>query len=145
MHMRDDPKLATLRGVPALRGMRDKELARIATLVDEVELEPGTVLTREGQPAQECFVLLEGQAEVTLRGEVIATVGPGDFVGEMGVIDIRPRSATVRALTPIRALVADMRAFSELIREPQVARAVLTTMAERLRRIEGAPTDYSTA
>ncbi|HVL81664.1 MAG TPA: cyclic nucleotide-binding domain-containing protein, partial [Actinomycetota bacterium] len=104
-----------------------------------VEVPAGTVLTREGSPGREAFVIAEGRASVTLDGRAMAELGPGAFFGEMALLDRGPRSATVEALTPMTLFVLDARSFSSLLAEtPSVVRKMLQTVAVRLRAYESA-------
>ena len=98
----------------------------------------GKVLTREGEPGSEFFVVIEGQATVIVgkRGR-IAPLGPGASFGEMSLLDQGPRTATVEAQTDMELLVLDARSFSSLLADvPSVARKVLAAMAARLRIAE---------
>ena len=137
---RNDPKIALLRRVPGLAGYADRQLAQLAPLVDEATAEPGSILVQEGKPGRQTFLIVEGQADVTLRGQYLERLGPGDFVGEMALLDHSPRSATVTAATPMRLLVMDPSSFASLISQPSVSRRIATDLAGRLRRAEGAPT-----
>jgi CRP/FNR family cyclic AMP-dependent transcriptional regulator len=133
-----DAKVKLLRGVSLFSACSNRELSRIASLTDEIEVPSGKVLTREGDPGREFFVVFEGRARATIgdRGRV-APLGPGACFGEMSLIDQGPRSATVSAETDMRLLVLDSRSFSSLIEEvPSVARKVLAAMAGRLRVAE---------
>jgi CRP/FNR family transcriptional regulator, cyclic AMP receptor protein len=137
-----DAKIDLLRGVPLFSACSKRELSRIASLADEIEVPKGRVLTREGDPGRECFVVVDGRATVTVgdRGRV-TRLGPGACFGEMSLLDSEPRSATVEAQTDMRLLVLNSRSFSSLIDEvPSVARKVLATMASRLRTVEGEAT-----
>lgn len=133
-----DAKVELLRGVSLFSACSDRELSRIASLVDEIDVREGKILTREGEPGREAFVVVEGQARVTVGNRAkVAPLGPGSAIGEMSLLDQGPRSATVTAETEMRLLVLDSRSFSALIAEiPSVARKVLRTMAERLRMAE---------
>ncbi|MGH9013786.1 MAG: cyclic nucleotide-binding domain-containing protein [Acidimicrobiia bacterium] len=133
-----DSTIAVLRAVPALQGCRDRQLARVARLVDEIEVEAGRVLMREGTPAGETFLIVEGEAAVALRGRVIATIGPGQFVGEMAMFEHGPRSATVTATTPMRLLVFGAREFASLLNEPGIGYQIAIQIAHRLRSAERA-------
>jgi CRP-like cAMP-binding protein len=137
---RQDPKIALLRRVPGLAGYADRQLAQLAPLVDEAELAAGTILMEEGKPGRQTFLIVDGQADVTLRGQYLERVGPGDFVGEMALLDANPRSATVTAVTPLRVLVMNPTSFASLISQPSVSRRLASDLAGRLRRAEGAPT-----
>jgi CRP/FNR family cyclic AMP-dependent transcriptional regulator len=133
-----DAKVELLRGVPLFSACSKRELSRIASLADEIEVPKGRVLTHEGDPGWECFVVVDGRATVTVgdRGRV-ARLGPGDCVGEMSLIDQEPRSATVEAQTDMQLLVLDSRSFSSLLEEvPSVARKLLAAMADRVRAAE---------
>ena len=133
-------RINILATIALFRGCSDRELAEIDSLVDDIEAEPGEVLTKEGHAGQESFIIVDGEAEVTLRGETKALLGPGEFFGEMALLDPgRPRSATVRAVTPMRLLVIDPRSLSRLMDQPVVARRVLQGIIQRLRVTEGAP------
>jgi CRP/FNR family transcriptional regulator, cyclic AMP receptor protein len=134
-------KIDVLRDVPLFKSCTEKELTKIASLVDEIEMPAGRTLAVEGRPGRECFVIADGEAVVTLHGDEIARLGPGDVFGEMALIDHGPRSATVRAESPMRLFVLDPRNFSTLLaRHRNVARKVLQAVVERLRTTEDAPT-----
>lgn len=133
-------KVEMLRSIPSLAAYNDRVLAEIAPLVDEESLESGTVLTVEGQPGKQAFLIVEGEAAVSVGGELLATVGPGQFVGEMSLLDHGPCSASVTAISPMRVLVMDPRSFVTLLDNASMARRVARSLAERLRTTEGSPT-----
>jgi CRP/FNR family transcriptional regulator, cyclic AMP receptor protein len=119
----------------------EKELADIAALTDELSVPAGSVLTKEGEPGRECFIVVSGTGQATLRDDVIGEIGPGEVIGEMALLDVSPRSATVTAKTDMELLVLDPRSFSDLLdRHPSVGKRMLATMARRLREVENAPT-----
>jgi CRP/FNR family cyclic AMP-dependent transcriptional regulator len=135
-------KVELLGGVPLFSACSKRELSRIASLADEVDVPEGKVLTREGDPGREFFVVVEGQARVMVgdRGR-LSPLGPGASFGEMSLLDQGPRSATVEAETDMQLLVLDARSFSSLLNEvPSVARKVLAAMAGRLRVAENEAT-----
>jgi CRP/FNR family cyclic AMP-dependent transcriptional regulator len=114
-----------------------RELARIASLVDEVEAPKGKAIVRQGDPGRECFVISEGRARATIRGKGSTVLGPGSFFGEMSLLDQGPRSATVTAETDMRLLVLGSREFSSLVNEvPVVAVRMMRGLAVRLRNAE---------
>jgi CRP/FNR family transcriptional regulator, cyclic AMP receptor protein len=128
-----DHKVELIGGVPLFGGCSKKHLQQLAGIADEIDLREGKVLTREGAPGREFFVLLEGQVVVTRDGKTVNTLGPGDFFGEMALIGHQPRSATVTATTPVRALVMTEMNFKRLLRDhPDISIKVLETMASRV-------------
>jgi len=134
-------KIKLLKGVRLFSACNDRELGRIASLVDEIKVEPGRVLTKEGEPGGEAFVVADGKASATLRKKKLATYGPGSFFGEMSLLDHGPRAATITADTPMHLLVLDPRSFVSLLDDvPSVSRKILRVLAERLRTVEKAPT-----
>ena len=133
------PKEEGLRNLTIFRGLDHKELRQVASLVDEARREAGWVLTKQGKGGQQAFIIVDGRATVTVDDQVVATLGPGDTVGEMALLDAAPRSATVVADTEISVLVLTPQTLTQLLDIPTVARAVIRSMAVRLRRAEGAP------
>jgi CRP/FNR family transcriptional regulator, cyclic AMP receptor protein len=114
-----------------------RELARIASLADEVDAPKGKVIVRQGDPGRECFVITDGKARATIRGKGSTVLGPGSFFGEMSLLDQGPRSATVTAETNMHLLVLGSREFSSLVNEvPAVAVRMMRGLAERLREAE---------
>lgn len=131
-----DPKIEMLRTVPRLHGRPAKELAELARLVDVCRFPEGATLAIEGRFGAEALVVVEGEVEVSLGGRVVARVGPGEFVGEMAQIDHGRRSATVRTLTPVTALVIGPGAFSTVVENPSVAKAMLQGVVARMRQVQ---------
>ena len=136
-------KLTLLRRVPALRGCTDAQLREIESLVDEIAVPSGHQLTAEAATAHEAFVIVEGWAAVMIGGEPVAALGPGEFVGEMALLDEGCRTATVVAKTPMVLLVVSTKAFGIFIDHPAIARGLSRTLAERLRRADAARTPAS--
>ena len=93
---------AHLRNIPVFSDLDDEELSTVASLVAEVSVPEGKELVREGDYSYDVIVIEEGTASVERHGEHIADVGPGDVVGEMGVLERSQRNATVRATSPMR-------------------------------------------
>ena len=90
-------------------------------------------MTREGEPGREFFVLLEGTADVRKKSRKVNALGPGDFFGEIALVSREPRTATVIATSPVRALVITDRSFRRLLEDsPQVQTKVMEAMAQRL-------------
>jgi CRP/FNR family transcriptional regulator, cyclic AMP receptor protein len=133
-----DAKIELLGNVPLFAACSKRDLLRIAALVDEIDIPERKVFIRQGEPAWECFVIAEGKAKASVRGSGSASLGPGDVVGEMALLDRGPRSATVTALTDMHLLVLTSRNFSSLIDDvPLVARRIMAELARRLREAEG--------
>jgi CRP-like cAMP-binding protein len=127
-------KVDVLRTIPLLGSLSKKHLDLIARHADEVTVPAGKVLTRQGGLCREFFVVLEGRARVEQGGKKIATVRSGEMLGEMSLIDNKPRVATVITETPMTLLVIEARAFGTLIDEvPELRKKLLVTLCERLR------------
>ena len=91
-----------LKSIPLFEEVGDEELAQIAPFATEVSVEEGRELVREGDFSYEFMAIEEGEAEVSRGGEHVANLGPGDFFGEMGLLERTLRNATVTAKTPVR-------------------------------------------
>jgi CRP-like cAMP-binding protein len=134
--MRNGPPrehIQLLRSVTLFKGLSRRELARVDRVLTMQDLAAGELLTHEETVGRQAFIILSGQAAVTIGGRHIATVGPGDIIGEIALLDRRPRTATVTALEPMQAFVVDPRSFNSLLAEPEIARKLLETEVGRLR------------
>ncbi len=131
--LRSNEKAKLLAAVPLFGRVSRRDLARIATLADELDLKEGKELTKEGAPGREFFVLLEGTADVRRKGRKVNTMSEGDFFGEIALITNAPRTATVAATSPVRVLVLRSGDFRELLRKtPSIQEKVLQAVADRL-------------
>ena len=136
-----DRKVQMLSKVPLFSECNQKELSKIASLADEIEVDKGAVLTKEGMPGRECFVVSKGKAKATLRGKKLATYDSGDVFGEMSLLDNEPRSATITAESDMVLFVVDSRSFWGLCEQaPSVTRKIMKSISQRLRRVEKALT-----
>ena len=109
-----------------------KELQQVAQATMEVSAPDGRVLAREREPGHECFIIIEGNAKVERNGAPVATLGPGDVVGELAPLTGGPRTATVTADGPVNLLVIGQREFAALLDEiPGFANRVLHELAQR--------------
>jgi CRP-like cAMP-binding protein len=136
---RRDGRIEHLAEVEVFSACNNRQLERIAALTDETLLPANTTLMREGQAGRECFVLLDGEADVKIRGKRVARLGPGDVVGEMALLEHEPRVATVVTRTPVRALVLTAKSFNAVLDSaPAVARRVMRMLAHRLRVVQAA-------
>jgi CRP/FNR family transcriptional regulator, cyclic AMP receptor protein len=107
---------------------------------------PGTALFREGDPGLAMYVLLEGAARIVVGEHVVEVAGPGALLGEMALIDDRPRSATVLAASACRVIEIGRAEFDLLVREkPEFARHVMKVIVERLRRMNDVFADIKAA
>jgi CRP/FNR family cyclic AMP-dependent transcriptional regulator len=133
MRLRKDAKTELLKRAPLFAGCSKQELALIGGIADEIDLREGTELTRQGAAGREFFVLIEGTADVLKDGQKVNTLGAGDFFGEIALVHHAPRTATVAATSPIRALVVTERSFRRLLeRSPEIQRKVMVALADRL-------------
>lgn len=115
-------------------GFTSEELDRVAALADEVSAEEGALLMDQGKVGQECFVILDGKAAVYVGEHRVATLEPGSTVGEMALIDQRPRSASVKALTDMKLLSFDNQRFHKLLEElPKASQRIMADMNDKLR------------
>ncbi len=129
--------LAHLRTVPLFESCSQRELQRIASASDEILVEAGRVLVNQGQLGQEFFLIMEGTASVRRGTRKIAELGPGDYFGELAVLDQGPRSATVVADTDLQLLVLGQPALYEVLdKVPSLNRKLLAHMAGRLREAD---------
>jgi CRP-like cAMP-binding protein len=135
--MARDSKVDHLSNVRLFSALTKKELTTVGRASDEVAANPGEVLVNEGSIGHEFFLILDGTATVRRNGRKIATLGPGQYFGELAVLDRAPRNATVVADGPMKLLVLGQREFSALLDTvPGVAHKLLRSMAERLREAD---------
>jgi CRP-like cAMP-binding protein len=122
--------------VPIFSNCTQKELALVARAAKEVTHRSGTIIAREGQRGLGLFVILEGRCSVTIGGMRRATLGAGDFFGEIALLDGGPRSATVTAETDVRLAGLTEWVFRGLLQEhPSIAIKTLESVAGRLRTV----------
>jgi CRP/FNR family transcriptional regulator, cyclic AMP receptor protein len=142
MRRTDNGKVKRLGQVELFRHCTLKELARLASITDEAVLETGQVLCRQGEVATAAYVIDDGEASVKIGTQVIGTVGPGESVGEMGLLDYRPRSATVVARSPMKVYAIDARRFESVLEEaPTLARSLLRELTGRIRGLDAAASE----
>jgi len=122
----------SLRSVPLFDSLSKGDRRTVAQHADEVDAPEGTELVRQGEFAYEFFVIEEGTAEVVRDGERVAELGPGDFLGEMGIVGQVVRNATVVTTSPVRAIVMDEQGFRSIRRlNPAVADRIEAAVEER--------------
>jgi CRP-like cAMP-binding protein len=109
----------------------------VAKRAEDIRVDAGKVLVSEGSAGAEFFVILDGQAKVSRHGQEVATLGPGQFFGDLALLDRAPRNATVTAVNPMELVVLGQREFSALIDEvPGFAHKLLAGLARRLRAFD---------
>ena len=124
-----------LASVPLFSALSRKERERVARWADEVDVPDGYHLLDQGRFPHEFFVILEGNVEVRKDGEHVTDLGPGDFFGEIAILQHDRRTASVIATTPVHAVVMLARDFEEMSNEmPHVCEQVHAAIRERLAR-----------
>ena len=130
-------RIELLGRVPLFAGCSKKELRHIASLTSEMTFTEGSVLTREGTPGDEAFVIADGRVDVSIGGKKVATLGRGEILGEMSLLDHGPRAATATAATEVTVFVLNPAEFETILGDAApVARKILRALAERLREAE---------
>ncbi len=112
-----DARIRHLQRVPLFSGFNEKELRRVAELARIVDVPAGTAVTQIGEPGNSFFVIIDGTVAVRTPVGTGAQLHPGEFFGEMSLLDGEPRSATIVAMTDLRLLVVDRSHFWRLLDE----------------------------
>ena len=124
-----------LRSIPLFKNLNDAQRELAAERLQEVEVDLGTIIARQGDCAYHLFVVREGTAAVTIDGELVASLGPGASFGEIGILEHGRRTANVVACTPMRLFTMTVEDFDELASDlPEFAghaRAVAQIRLER--------------
>ena len=130
-----DPKVERLSRVPLFSGLGKRELQFLASRVDEVSLRAGQTVIEEGKPTESFFILTSGTVQVTRGGKPAASLGPGEFFGEIGMLDNGPATATVATDGPAEAMVLSHVQFRDAIKgNDTLAMQIIAAMADRLRQ-----------
>jgi CRP/FNR family transcriptional regulator, cyclic AMP receptor protein len=128
-----------LGSVPLFSACSKKELQAIARASVEVDIPDGRTFVEQGETGREAFIIIDGKADVARNGRKIATLGPGDCVGELALLDRGPRTASVTAKGPLKLLVLGPREFSGLLDEvPTLTHKLLAALATRVRELDKA-------
>ena len=131
---------SALRRIQLFSGLSRKQRKLLAMRVDEVDVPPGKVLCCKGKTADEFFIIEEGTARVVRDGQFLDELGPGDFFGEMGLLDNAPRNADVIAETPLRVMVLRGPALRELEHDaPELARRLRRSVDQRREWLQPVP------
>lgn len=129
-------QLALLSKAPLFADFSEEELKRVVDLSEPARFEAGEVIVDQGDPGVECFIIESGTASVYVRGDYVATSAPGSMIGEMALIDHRPRTATVVADTDLLAARFDSNAFRVLLEEmPKASERIFQILRDRLDRL----------
>ena len=125
-----------LAACPLFRGIDPAGLAGLADLATSVDFPSGHVVARQGEIGTGFFVVIEGRVRVVRDGEVVARLGPGEFFGELSVLDRMPRNATVSAEVPTTCLALASWDFEKiLLEQPVLTLSILRGVAARLREV----------
>lgn len=136
MTLTPDRRASLLAATPLFAGVPADGLEAIAGRTVQVAFEPGQVIARQGDVGSGLFVVATGSVHVVRDGQTLATLGPGEFFGELSVLDGRPRTAQVVAAESTVCLGLATWEFEAVVRErPEVALAVLRGLAGRLREV----------
>jgi CRP-like cAMP-binding protein len=133
---RDKATLDRLGQIELFRLCTKKDLEALADIVDEIDVEAGTVLCDQGRVADACYIVIEGVADISVGGTNVTTAGAGQPIGEMGLLDHLPRSATVTARTPMHLYKISADRFEDVVRTTAIARSLLEHLSRRVRELE---------
>ncbi len=132
--------VGALKQVPLFQGMSDRSLQRVAEIAKEVTHPAGKTVLEEDRSAVGFHLIVSGEAEASQGGSVVGTMGPGDYFGEMSLIDGKPRSASVIAKGELKTLSIPAWNFNRLLDEnPEMMRALLVALSERVRALRDQP------
>ncbi|HVF12350.1 MAG TPA: cyclic nucleotide-binding domain-containing protein [Actinomycetota bacterium] len=135
--MANNEVVRSLKNVPLFEGLSLRELKLIAQAGKEVDHPSGRVIVEEGTNGVGFHLILEGSAKVIVRGKKKSSLGPGDYFGEISLIDRGPRMATVVAEDPVRTLTLSSWSFMPLVeRHPAIAKKLLLGLCQRLRNLD---------
>src|SRR6266545_2237637 len=135
--LRQDDKIDRLEEVPLFQGCSRRQLRHIARIAETFDAPAGMPLARVGEPGNQFFLILDGAARVDVSPDKHVALHPGDFFGEMSLLDGEPRSATVVAESAMRVLVISRRNFSTLLGEvPGLIQNILVVLCKRVREAE---------
>ena len=126
-----------LAGIPLFQNLSAKQLAAVDALVTTMDVAAGRELIQQGEPGREFILVVDGEAEVSRDGEIIATRGPGTFLGETALLLDQPRNASVVAKTAMTIEVIDRKDFRRLLDEyPELHAPLLDATASRLAQLD---------
>jgi CRP/FNR family cyclic AMP-dependent transcriptional regulator len=136
----NDDRMEALRAVPLFKEFSEKDLRKTLEIAKEIAHPDGAVFIEEGLSAVGFHLIVEGDAEISVGGRVVGTFGPGDYFGEMSLIDGKPRSASIAGKNGLRTLGISAWNFNRLLdQHPDMMRALLVVLCDRVRRAEQSP------
>ena len=139
MTLTHDRRAEMLAACPLFRGIDAEGIAHLADVATPVDFPPGHVIAREGDIGTGFFVIISGMVRVVRDGETVARLGPGEFFGELSVLDRQPRNATVSAEVATSCLALASWDFDKvLLEQPALTLAILRGVAARLREVTDA-------
>ena len=128
--------VSALKSIPLFAGLPHADLELLAKKVTQASHSVGTELIKEGTSGSSVFLLVSGECEVRRRGQLIRTLGPGEFFGELSILDPAPRTASVRVSDAATVLVLEGKDFRAALKSNmQMAQRLITALAERLRHL----------
>jgi CRP/FNR family cyclic AMP-dependent transcriptional regulator len=134
---KQEDKIERLKEVSLFEECSQRQLRSVARVARVFDVAPGTVLTRTGEPGDEFFLIIDGTGRADVSTDRHVLLHPGEFFGEMSLLDGGPRSATVVANTSVRLLVISRRHFATLLRDvPGLTQTILVTLSRRVRQAE---------
>lgn len=120
--------------VPIFANCTPEEIAAVAGVAQDSDFAPGQIIVTQGTPGQAFYLILSGRVEILRDGTSLGAFGPGDFFGEMSLLDSAPRSATIRAIEPTQCLMLSSWDFKALLEKyPSIAVKLLEVLSRRLR------------
>jgi len=133
--MNIEDRITSLRQTDLFNSFSDEELQQFANAVTEINIEPGEILFQEGEPGHYIYVVVKGELRIFKDKRIITAVNPGDYVGEMAILEDKPRSASVEAVSPSLLLQITSAQFQEyLADQPRSLVSMMTTLSRRVRR-----------
>ncbi len=130
-------QLESLRGVTLFSACTNKELEKVAKATDKITMTAGTMVMDQGQMGREAFVVVAGNVIVRRNGRQVATLGAGNVVGEMSLLDKGPRTATVVCETDCTLIVIDQRRFLAVVDSiPAISHKLMASLAGRIRELD---------
>ena len=140
MARKANPTVELLRNVDLLDGLTTKELESVADVCKHAQFRDGENIVTQGDPSARLYIIIDGTADVFVHGAKVDAIGPGDYFGEIAVIDGQPRAATVTATSPVSALSLAHFNVKRLLRSmPDIGFKMLRKACERIRSLESEP------